>query len=108
MNPDFFLVTARNPNGTSLARQIRPKRFSMNYLVAVLSLFAAFAQTVEAACTAPVISSGPNSTTACVGSSASFSVTFTGGSGGAVLYQWRRNGASISGATLSSYTIASV
>ncbi|HET9300321.1 MAG TPA: Ig-like domain repeat protein, partial [Candidatus Polarisedimenticolaceae bacterium] len=52
---------------------------------------------------APQISSQPVGLTRVVGQSASFSVTASGGS-----YQWRKNGANISGATSATYGIAAV
>jgi hypothetical protein len=54
---------------------------------------------------APVINSQPLSTTVVAGSSATFSVAASGDP--APSYQWRRNGTNISGATNSSYTLAS-
>ncbi len=54
---------------------------------------------------APVITAQPLSLTVSEGSSATFSVTATGTG---LNYQWRFNGSSMSGATASSYTIASV
>ncbi len=60
--------------------------------------------------TAPSISASPTNPTVCVGSSASFSVT---ASGGGLTYQWRRNGSNlsdgvnISGATTATLTINS-
>lgn len=56
------------------------------------------------ASTAPVITNQPQSTTVALGSPASFSVTATGTA--PLSYQWRKNGANISGATSSMYTIA--
>ena len=56
--------------------------------------------------TAPSISSQPAALTKCVGSSATFSVT--GAGTGPLSYQWKKNGTNISGATSSSYSIASV
>ena len=53
---------------------------------------------------APAITAQPQSLTVSAGSSASFSVTATGQ--GTLAYQWRFNGANISGATASTYTIA--
>jgi uncharacterized delta-60 repeat protein len=55
--------------------------------------------------TPPAISTQPVSKTACAGAQATFSVTATGG---ALTYQWRKDGANISGATGSSYTITPV
>ncbi len=55
---------------------------------------------------APTITQQPQSLTRAVGQSATFSVGATGTQ--PLTYQWRRNGASITGATASSYTIASV
>ena len=46
----------------------------------------------------------PSSQATCLGSSASFSVTASGGSG-SYLYQWTKNGTNLSGATSSSYGI---
>ncbi|MGC3988475.1 MAG: DUF3500 domain-containing protein [Chthoniobacteraceae bacterium] len=55
--------------------------------------------------TPPSISADPASTTAAAGSTASFSVTATGS--GTLTYQWYKDAAAISGATSSSYSIAS-
>ena len=54
----------------------------------------------------PAILSSPESVTLCPGDSASFSVAATGPSG--LNYQWRKNGAPISGATNANFTIAAV
>jgi hypothetical protein len=54
---------------------------------------------------APAITAQPVSLTRAVGTSATFSVTATGG---ALKYQWRKNGVNISGANARTYTIASV
>ncbi|KRB23062.1 PQQ-dependent sugar dehydrogenase [Rhizobacter sp. Root16D2] len=51
---------------------------------------------------APAITAQPQSITVYVGTAATFSV----GADGATSYQWQRNGANISGATASSYTLA--
>ena len=48
----------------------------------------------------------PQSVTTCVGSTASFSVSATGA--GPLTYQWKRNGANISGATSASLSFTSV
>jgi glucose/arabinose dehydrogenase len=55
---------------------------------------------------APVITSQPQSISVAQGQSASFSVTATGNP--APSYQWRRNGANISGATSPTYSISNV
>ena len=55
--------------------------------------------------TAPSISTQPASISVTVGSSASFSVTASGG--GTLSYQWRKDGTAISGATSTSYAISS-
>jgi Abnormal spindle-like microcephaly-assoc'd, ASPM-SPD-2-Hydin/Immunoglobulin I-set domain len=60
--------------------------------------------TVTAPVVAPSISTQPVSQTLTVGQSATFSVFATGT--GPLSYQWSRNGAAISGAVSSSYTIA--
>jgi acetyl esterase/lipase len=54
----------------------------------------------------PAILTQPVAQTAIVGNSVTFSVVASGSS--TRIYQWRKNGSSISGATGSSYTIASV
>lgn len=54
-------------------------------------------------CTAPAISSQPNSQTVCVGSAINWMVTVTGTG---LSYQWRKNSAPINGATSIGYTIA--
>lgn len=55
---------------------------------------------------APTITTQPASQSVSVGSSVTFSVVATGT--GTLSYQWRKDGSSISSATSSSYTIASV
>jgi hypothetical protein len=52
----------------------------------------------------PVITAQPTSQTATAGQPATFSVSVTGTA--PIYYQWQRNGANISGATSSSYTIS--
>lgn len=59
-----------------------------------------------AAGTAATIDTDPASTSACPGTSVSFTVTATGSA--TITYQWQKNGVNISGATSSTYTIASV
>jgi hypothetical protein len=54
---------------------------------------------------APVITSQPSNLTICEGNSALFSVTAS--STGTIAYQWKKNGAAISGATTSSFSISS-
>jgi len=61
--------------------------------------------TVNAAVTAPSITTQPASATVNAGSAVSFSVTASGG--GTLTYQWSKGGAAISGATGSTYSIAS-
>nr|WP_306672428.1 S8 family serine peptidase [Geothrix fuzhouensis] len=56
--------------------------------------------------TAPSIGTQPQSTSVVAGQTATFSVTATGT--GPLTYQWRKNGAGISGATSSSYTTPAV
>jgi hypothetical protein len=58
--------------------------------------------TITAAPVAPSITSQPVSKTVTAGQTAAFSVTATGT--GTLTYQWKKNGAAISGATSSSYT----
>jgi photosystem II stability/assembly factor-like uncharacterized protein len=58
--------------------------------------------TVQPAPSAPAITAQPASQTVAAGATASFSVTATGTA--PLSYQWRRNGAAISGATASTYT----
>jgi hypothetical protein len=58
--------------------------------------------TVTAAGVAPSITSQPVGKTVAAGQTASFSVTATGT--GTLTYQWKKNGAAISGATSSAYT----
>ena len=62
--------------------------------------------TYVVACTAPSISVDPSSQTKTVGESVTFSVKASGTE--PLLYQWRKGGSDISGATGSSYTIPSV
>ena len=62
--------------------------------------------TVGAATSAPVFTTQPVSQTVTVGSVVTFAAAASGSP--TPTYQWRKNGANISGATSSSYTIASV
>jgi glucose/arabinose dehydrogenase len=55
---------------------------------------------------APAITAQPTSRTVAVGTSTTFSVSASGAT--PLRYQWRRNGASIAGATAQTYTIAAV
>lgn len=64
------------------------------------------ALTVSAAATAPSISSHPSSQNVTAGQTASFSVTASGTA--PLSYQWRKDGNNISGATASTFSIASV
>ncbi len=59
-----------------------------------------------AACNAPTISTQPTGGTGCTGTSFGFTVSASGT--GTLTYQWRRNGVDISGATGTTYSIASV
>ena len=61
--------------------------------------------TVMAAATAPTITSQPSASSVAVGSAASLSVV--AGGTAPLSYQWRKDGVAISGATSSTYTIAS-
>lgn len=56
--------------------------------------------------TPPTISAHPKSQTVCAGGSVTFSVTASGTA--PLSYQWQKDGALISGATSSSYTVAAV
>jgi pectate lyase len=66
---------------------------------------AAFAPAAGGGATAPTITTQPASQTVTVGSSVTFSVVASGTA--PLSYQWKFNSANISGATSSSYTIAS-
>jgi len=55
-------------------------------------------------CSSPAVTSSPTDVTVCSGQSAMFNVSATGT---ALSYQWRKNGNTISGATGSTYSIAS-
>lgn len=69
-----------------------------------LSLSAAFS-TAQAA-EAPVITQGPTNVAASAGGSVSFSVTVSGTA--PFSYQWKKNGANITGATAATYALPSV
>lgn len=60
--------------------------------------------TVTPGSTGPKLTAQPQSQSVTAGASATFSVTATGS---ALLYQWRKNGVAIAGATSSTYTILS-
>jgi hypothetical protein len=59
------------------------------------------------ACSQPSITTQPSTSTVCTGTSASFTVAATTVSG-TLAYQWKKAGATISGATSATYTIPSV
>ena len=65
-----------------------------------------YAVTIGGGCTAPSITTQPQSQTKAVGTSVTFSVVASGTA--PLSYQWKKNTVNISGATSSSYTIASV
>lgn len=56
----------------------------------------------------PTISGQPGALTRTLGQSATFSVTASASDSGVLTYQWRLNGSNISGATSSSYSIATI
>jgi uncharacterized repeat protein (TIGR02543 family) len=64
--------------------------------------------TTNAVAVVATISSQPTSASKLLGQSVSFSVTATASDGGSLTYQWSKGGTAISGATSSTYTIASV
>jgi subtilisin-like proprotein convertase family protein len=66
--------------------------------------YASVTTTITSGCIPPSISSNPAGLTNCPGTPATFSV---GASGTTLHYQWRKDGTNISGATGSSYAIAS-
>jgi len=78
-----------------------------NYNVVVYNTYGSVLSSAAALTvnTAPSVTSSPNNATKCEGDSVTFSVV---ASGSGLTYQWRKNTASISGATSSSYAIASV
>jgi hypothetical protein len=61
--------------------------------------------TITAAATAPIITTQPSSLSITAGAAASFSVAVSGTS--PFTYQWKKDGATINGATAASYTISS-
>jgi hypothetical protein len=64
----------------------------------------AFTSTVSG-CNSATVVTNPSSSAVCPGSTASFTVSATGDA--PITYQWQKNGSNISGATSSTYTIAS-
>ena len=86
------------------------KRWLSTVLVAATALFAGCGGSGSSdSCetsTAPTITTQPSSVSVSEGSTASFSVVASGS--GTLSYQWRKDGSEISGATSSSYSIASV
>lgn len=69
-----------------------------------LCLSAAFSPALAAE--APIITQGPTNVAASAGAAVSFSVTVTGTA--PLSYQWKKNGANITGATASTHTLPSV
>ena len=79
---------------------------TVNNLTGPAVTSAAAVLTVNAYDGPPIIQSQPKSLSVIVGKAAAFSVTASGPA--PLSYQWRKDGAAISGATASSYAIASV
>jgi hypothetical protein len=60
------------------------------------------ADEISSGCNTPVITTQPVGVSACIGSNANFSVVATGNN---LVYQWRRNGINIAGATSASLSV---
>ncbi len=104
-------LTTATTTGTSYTISSVQASDAGSYSVLVSSSFGAVTSnaavlSVTAATQPPTITAQPQAATVAVGSSASFSVTATGS--GTLTYQWTKDGVAISGATKSSYSIASV
>ena len=87
-------ATAISDNGAQFTVVVTDSTGSVTSNAAIL--------TVTAAPVAPTISQQPASQTVTAGQTATFSVTATGTA--TLTYQWKKNGAAISGATSASYT----
>ena len=87
----------------------RARRIGRAVLLAVALLSGAALDSARARLVSPdppSITSDPSSQTVCVGDAATFTVAASGTD--PLVYQWRKDGADISGATSSTYSIASV
>ena len=104
--PGTLTYTATVPEGTSTTVTLSGQLVITTSNGAVSADIAVQNVTFTAAPSAPVITAQPQSQTVSEGSSVTFSVTATGSE--PLLYQWMKDGAPISGATGSSYTIGSV
>lgn len=81
-----------------MADNTRPFAKSLKWKISRLAVYE------PAKATAPVITSQPSDRTVTVGQAATFTVAASGSA--TLTYQWQRNGASIAGATATSYTTA--
>ncbi|MBO4545630.1 MAG: immunoglobulin domain-containing protein [Verrucomicrobia bacterium] len=104
--PGTLTYTATVPEGTSATVTLSGQLVITTSNGAVSADIAVQNVTFTAAPSAPVITAQPQSQTVSEGGSVTFSVTATGSA--PLLYQWMKDGAVISGATGSSYTIGSV
>ncbi|MBO4715191.1 MAG: immunoglobulin domain-containing protein, partial [Verrucomicrobia bacterium] len=104
--PGTLTYTATVPEGTSATVTLSGQLVITTSNGAVSADIAVQNVTFTAAPSAPVITAQPQSQTVSEGGSVTFSVTATGSA--PLLYQWMKDGAVISGAIGSSYTIGSV
>ncbi len=104
--PGTLTYTATVPEGTSATVALSGQLMITTSNGAVSADIAVQNVTFTVAPSAPVITAQPKSQTVSEGGSVTFSVTATGSA--PLLYQWMKDGAVISGATGSSYTIGSV
>ena len=104
--PGTLTYTATVPEGTSTTVTLSGQLVITTSNGAVSADIAVQNVTFTAAPSAPVITAQPQSQTVSEGGSVTFSVTATGSA--PLLYQWMKDGAVISGAIGSSYTIGSV
>ena len=104
--PGTLTYTASVPEGTSATVALSGQLMITTSNGAVSADIAVQNVTFTAAPSAPVITAQPKSQTVSEDGSVTFSVTATGSA--PLLYQWMKDGAPISGATGSSYTIGSV
>ena len=104
--PGTLTYTATVPEGTSATVALSGQLMITTSNGVVSADIAVQNVTFTAAPSAPVITAQPKSQTVSEGGSVTFSVAATGSA--PLLYQWLKDGAVISGATASSYTIGSV
>ncbi|MFO0830285.1 MAG: immunoglobulin domain-containing protein [Phycisphaerales bacterium] len=101
-------LDGQNPNGAWILKAVDGAAVDTGNIRAfslIITNTSASCTPPNSGCTGASVATGPANSTVCSGAGASFSVT--AGGTGPFTYQWRKNTSSISGATSSTYSIAS-